>query len=104
MWKSTRNDFYKARAVRNTCSKGNIYRSQGALAATDKIYLYRLGNWQRLTDNGLTMQLVVSCLCPIAEEGALRVNINSRSRIQMRDLLSEKSTRPWTKGELCESF
>ena len=42
MWKNTRNVFYKTRAVRNTCSKGNIDRSKCALAVTHKIYVYFL--------------------------------------------------------------
>ena len=40
MWKNTRNVFYKTRAVRNTCSKGNIDRSKCALAVTHKVYVY----------------------------------------------------------------
>ena len=42
MWKSTRNVFYKTRAIRNTCSKGNIDRSKCVLAATGKVYVYIL--------------------------------------------------------------
>ena len=42
MWKNTRNVFYKMRAVRNTCSKGNIDRSKCALGAAHKIYVYIL--------------------------------------------------------------
>ena len=44
MWKNTRNVFYKTRAVRNTYSKGNIDRSNSALAATDKIYVCGVRN------------------------------------------------------------
>ena len=42
MWKNTRNIFYKTCAARNTVSKGNMDRSNSALAATDKIYVYIL--------------------------------------------------------------
>ena len=42
MWKNTRKVFYKMRAARNNCSKGNIDRSKCALAATHNIYVYIL--------------------------------------------------------------
>ena len=38
MWKNTRNVFCKTRSARNTGLKGNIDRSNSALAATDKNY------------------------------------------------------------------
>ena len=34
--------FLKTRAVRNSCSRGNIDRSKNALAETDMIYVYIL--------------------------------------------------------------
>ena len=34
--------FLKTRAVRNSCSKGNIDRSKNVLAETDMIYVYIL--------------------------------------------------------------
>ena len=42
MWKNTRNVFYKMRAVRNTCSKGNIDHSKCALGEAHKIHVYIL--------------------------------------------------------------
>ena len=45
MWKNTRNVFYKTHAARNTVSKGNIDRSNSALAAADKIYVYQYSSF-----------------------------------------------------------
>ena len=43
MWKNARNAFYKTRAPRNSCLKGNIYHRKSALAETVKI-MYSLGS------------------------------------------------------------
>ena len=58
MWKNTRNVFYKTRAVRNTCLKGNIDRSKCALGATDKIYVHILRSKCRKTPEMFSIKRV----------------------------------------------